>query len=87
MFHILILGLFAIAEAAPRVAYVPRFATIPEKYIVKFKQNIVSSASMQLKNGLMNRPDREYAMGDFYGFAGTLSTDEMKRLQASNLVR
>lgn len=86
MFHLLILALFATAEAAPHVADTNQFAAIPGKYIVKFKEHMVASASLELKNSLANRPDHDYSMRDFTGFAGTVSADEVQRLQASGLV-
>jgi hypothetical protein len=60
--------------------------TSSNKYIVKVKGDVHTSVEAQLKASLSAAPDHHYSMHDFRGFAGTLTTDELTRLESDNLV-
>lgn len=78
--------LLALAPAAVLAApLIEQANPIPGKYIVKFKSNSFSALD-SVKANLKNAPEHEYTIGSFSGFAGTLSTDELAKLQASSAV-
>jgi cerevisin len=60
---------------------------IAGKWIVKMKGDVTSQAEDDLRSSLSTRPDYEYAMPGFRGFAGSISDEELARLQASEHVR
>jgi len=86
MYSSLILALLPAAFAAPLLK--PRDTTlIANKFIVKFKGELHTTAIDEVKAALANTPDFEYSFGGFNGFAGTLSDEELTQLQASDAVR
>jgi hypothetical protein len=60
--------------------------TSSNKYIVKVKGDVHTSAEAQLKASLSAAPDHHYSLHGFRGFAGTLTTEELTRLESDNLV-
>ena len=86
MYHTLLLGLIPVALAAPFVN-VKRDDVIEGKYIVKLVGDVSTFAENELKNSISAAPDHEYSLPGFRGFAGTLTDQELAKLQASNQVR
>jgi len=85
MVAIVLLNLLSIALAAPLAEH-RRDDLIPGKYIVKFKNNLHSSAGKNLKALVAAPLDFEYSLEGFTGFASTLSDEEVTILQSSDLV-
>jgi cerevisin len=86
MYNSVLLALISCAFAAP-VIKVESPDAIAGKWIVKLKGDVTSFAENDLKSSIANKPDFEYSMSGFRGFAGTLSDEELTRLQASDYVR
>jgi len=85
MYSSLLLALLPTTFAAPLLR--PRDATlIANKFIVKFKGEVHTTAFDEVKASLASKPDFEYSFGGFNGFAGTLSDAELAQLQASDAV-
>jgi hypothetical protein len=84
MYSALLLALLPAAFAAPLIK--PRAPLVAGKYIVKFKGEIHTTAIDEAKASLASAPDFEYSFGGFNGFAGTLSDEELAKLQASDSV-
>lgn len=82
MYTSLLLALPVAALAAPLVQ---QRNAIPGKYIVKLKDDTVSTLS-SIKANLAKAPEHEYSFAGFNGFAGTLSATELANLQASSSV-
>lgn len=81
MYSSVLLALLPAVFAAPLIK--PRDATlIKDKYIVKFKGEV--SALDDAKALIANTPDFEYSI--INGFAGTLSEEEVAKLQALDSV-
>ena len=59
----------------------------PGRYIIKLRNDIGISATNQFKASLANTPSHDYNMAGFHGFAGTLTLEEIERLEASHEVR
>ncbi|KAF2853214.1 subtilisin-like protein, partial [Plenodomus tracheiphilus IPT5] len=60
---------------------------IPGKYIVKFSEDIHTSAIQNIKSSIVAPIDHDYSFLGFNGFAATLSPDEYTKLQKSKLVQ
>jgi cerevisin len=86
MYTPVILAVISCAFAAP-VIRVGSPDAIAGKWIVKLKGDVTSLAEIDLKASISNKPNFEYSMSGFRGFAGTLSDEELTRLQASDHVR
>lgn len=85
MYTSLLLALLPAAFAAPLIK--PRADTlIAGKYIVKFKGEVLTAAVDEVKTMVASAPDFEYSFGGFNGFAGTLSEEELEKLQALDTV-
>lgn len=80
--------LLAIAPAAALAApLLQQRDAIPGKYIIKFKSNTDTvSALASVKVAVSEAPEHEYSFGDFNGFAGSLSSAEVAKLQVSDSV-
>lgn len=79
MYKSLLLAFLPTAFAAPILA--PRDAAIiPGKYIVKFKGDFSANAVSAATASISKTPDFTYSV--FNGFAGTLSDEELAKLQA-----
>lgn len=85
MYSLIILALvsYVIAEI-PLNSY--KYPEIPGKYVVKFNTEQWSMANMRIKALLTFKPDYEYNMEGFKGFAGTLLPEEVQAIGASELV-
>lgn len=77
-----LLGLVAVTLAAP-LSSTERDDIIAGKYIVKLKEDISTAANEALKASIANSPDFEYMLPGFRGFAGTLSEEEVAKLESS----
>jgi cerevisin len=86
MYTPVLLSLISCAFAAP-VIRVSSPDAIAGKWIVKLKGDVTSLAEIDLKASITSKPDFEYSISGFRGFAGTLSDEELMRLQASDHVR
>ena len=86
MYVSLLFAIASIASAAPLLG-VDRRNAIPGKWIVKMKGDIATFAADDMKATLSKKPDYDYSMPGFRGFAGTLSDEELAQLQASDQVR
>jgi cerevisin len=86
MYTPVLLALVSCAFAAP-VIRVESPEAIIGKWIVKLKGDATSLAENDLKASIFSKLDFEYSMSGFRGFAGTLSDEEITRLQASDHVR
>jgi hypothetical protein len=86
MYTPLLLALLSCAFATPVIKYQGSNA-IAGKWIVKLKGDVTSLAENDLKASISIKPDFDYSMVGFRGFAGTLSDEELSRLQASDHVR
>jgi cerevisin len=78
--------LISCAFAAPLIR-IPSPDAIAGKWIVKLKGDVTALAENDLKASISSKPDFEYSMSGFRGFASTLSDEDLTRLQASNHVR
>jgi hypothetical protein len=82
------MALFAVissALAAP-VIKVDGADAIVGKWIVKLKGDVVSQGKKDLRTSFFTKPDHEYAMPGFRGFAGSMSGQEITQLRASEHV-
>ncbi|KAF1950987.1 hypothetical protein CC80DRAFT_509344 [Byssothecium circinans] len=79
MYKSLLLALLPAAFAAPLVK--PRDAVVSRKYIVKFKGDFSTQAIELAKASIAKSPNFTYKI--FNGFAGSLSDEEVKKLQAN----
>ncbi|KAH9861194.1 hypothetical protein IAQ61_010931 [Plenodomus lingam] len=59
---------------------------VPGKYIVKFKEDIHTSAVQDIRSMVSASLDHEYSFPGFLGFASTLSEEEFARLLKSDFV-
>lgn len=82
MLFSLIFALLPAASAAP-VNETEGKDIIQGQYIVKFKADSGSYTDL----GIKTKPNFEYTMKGFYGFAGNLTNEEFKRLSTSPKVR
>lgn len=84
----ILLALFAYALAHPLTDDPParNTRTSFNRYIVKMKGDAQTYAEAQLKASLSTAPDHTYSMRGFRGFAGVLTTEELARLEAQDLV-
>ncbi|KAF1831529.1 subtilisin-like protein [Decorospora gaudefroyi] len=78
-------ALVACVIAAPLIR-VRSADAVTGKWIVKLKGDISSLAEEDLQTSLSTKPDFRYSMDGFRGFAGTLSDEEITRLQASDRI-
>jgi cerevisin len=58
-----------------------------DKYIIKFKSDVTTTAVADLKALLISTPTHEYSMPGFHGFASALTTEELAHLHHSDQVR
>lgn len=86
MYFILLSLLASLVTATPLVK-APGSKAIANKWIVKLKDNVATMAADGVKAAISTKPDYQYSMPGFRGFAGTLSDDEVALLQASDQVR
>jgi hypothetical protein len=86
MYTPLLLALLSCAFAAPVIRSQGSEA-IAGKWIVKLKGDVTSLAENDLRASISTSPDFDYSMAGFRGFAGTLSDEELARLQDSEHVR
>ncbi|KAL7775283.1 hypothetical protein CFE70_006201 [Pyrenophora teres f. teres 0-1] len=56
---------------------------IAGKWIVKMKGDVATLAEDDLTASISSQPDYRYAMSGFRGFSGTLTSEELSRLQTS----
>lgn len=59
---------------------------VPGKYIVKFKEDIHTSAVQDIRSMVSASLDHEYSFPGFLGFASTLSEEEFARLLKSDFI-
>jgi hypothetical protein len=85
MYAPLLFALLSCAIAAP-VIELKDSDLIAGKWIVKLKGDVTSFAENELKASISTKPDFDYSMTGFRGFAGTLSDEELTLLQASEHV-
>ncbi|KAG9193794.1 cerevisin [Alternaria panax] len=85
MYTTLILALLSSALAAP-LSRVDGTDAVPGKYIIKLKGDVTSQAEDDLRASISAKPDYQYAMSSFRGFAGSMSDEELTRLQVSEHV-
>ena len=86
MFIPLIFILLSSTLAAP-LTKVDGADAVPGKYIVKLKGDVTSLAEDSLTASISTKPDFRYSIPGFRGFAGSISDEELTRLQASEHVR
>ncbi|KAF2739732.1 subtilisin-like serine protease-like protein PR1A [Polyplosphaeria fusca] len=85
MYKSLLLALLPYALGAPLIT--PRgSALVPGKYIVKFNAGVAKEKIDEAKALLANSPDHEYDFGGFTGFAGSISSTTVSKLQALDAV-
>ncbi|KAH7083071.1 subtilisin-like protease Pr1A [Paraphoma chrysanthemicola] len=60
--------------------------SLSDKYIVKLKGDVHTYAEAQLKASLSSPPDHHFSMNGFRGFAGSLTADELARLETEHMV-
>jgi hypothetical protein len=76
-----LLALLPVALAAPLLT--PRAGTvIKDRYIVKFKDSEMSTASDAAMSLLPKAPAHVYNLGKFKGFAAEFNTEVLSKLQA-----
>ena len=80
------LALLPAVFAAPLIK-AKRADVIAGKYIVKLKGDMSTTSADDLKASVAATPDHEYSMSGFQGWAGSLTDDEVSRLQAEDQVR
>lgn len=80
-----LLTLLPLTLAAPLIN-VRRQDAIAGKYIVKYKGDMSTLAEDEIKSNLKDKPDFEYSLPGFRGFAGSLSDAELAQLKSSNAV-
>lgn len=86
MYTPLFLVLLSSAFAAPLIK-VDSTDAVAGKYIVKLKGDVTSKAEEGLTAPITANIDFKYTMSGFRGFAGSISDQELTRLQASEHAR
>jgi cerevisin len=86
MYTPLFLVLLSSAFAAPLIK-VDSTDAVAGKYIVKLKGDVTSKAEEDLTAPIAANIDFKYTMSGFRGFAGSISDQELTRLQASEHAR
>lgn len=85
MYTSLLLALLPYALGAPLI--IPRgSALVPGKFIVKFNAGAAKESIEEAKALLANSPDHEYDFGGFTGFAGSISSTTVSKLQTLDAV-
>ena len=77
--------LLALAPAVLAAPLIQQSNPIPGKYIVKFKDDAITAFG-SVKAQISNAPEFEYTQTGFKGFAGSLSAEEVSKLQADQSV-
>ncbi|CAE7179966.1 hypothetical protein PTNB85_02541 [Pyrenophora teres f. teres] len=85
MYILFLFTLFSTAIAAPLIVARAEDA-IAGKWIVKMKGDVATLAEDDLTASISSQPDYRYAMSGFRGFSGTLTSEELSRLQTSEHV-
>jgi hypothetical protein len=82
------LALFVVISSAlaASVIKVDGADAIAGKWIVKLKGDMTSQGEDDLRTSMSTKPDHEYAMPGFRGFAGSISDEDITQLQASEHV-
>ena len=80
-----LLALLPAVLAAPLIK-AKRGDAISNKYIIKLKGDIALTSGVDIKATIAAIPDFEYMLTGFRGFAASLSTEELEKLQASDQV-
>lgn len=80
-----LLALISLVVAAP-LTRVDGEDGIAGRWIVKMKGDVATQAHDDLMASMSTKPDYEYAMPGFRGFAGSISEEELVRLQTSEHV-
>ena len=77
--------LLALAPAVLAAPLIEQSNPIPGKYIVKFKDDAITAFG-SIKAQISNAPEFEYTQTGFKGFAGSLSAEEVSKLQSDSSV-
>ena len=77
----------AVAAPTPHELQQNDLVIIPNKYIIKLKEDVTALAATDLKASFSNGFSHEYEMTTFRGFAGTFTAEEKAILEASGAVR
>lgn len=85
MYTPVFLALISLVVAAP-LTRIDGADAIAGKWIVKMKGDVATQAHNNLMASMSTKPDHEYAMPGFRGFSGSISEEELVRLQASEHV-
>ncbi|KAI4658219.1 uncharacterized protein J4E79_007201 [Alternaria viburni] len=85
MYTPVLFALISLVFAAP-LTRVDGEDGIAGRWIVKMKGDVATQAHDDLMASMSTKPDHEYAMPGFRGFAGSISEEELVRLQASEHV-
>jgi hypothetical protein len=89
MLLIFFFALPSVALAFPSIGRLRQAESSPSpgKYIVKLRNDVTTTVVSDLKSFLKHTPTHEYSMPGFVGFASTLTTGDLARLQHSEQVR
>ena len=85
MYTPVLFALISLVFAAP-LTRVDGEDGIAGRWIVKMKGDVATQAHDDLMASMSTKPDYEYAMPGFRGFASSISDEELVRLQASEHV-
>lgn len=85
MYTPVLLALISLVVAAP-LTRVDGEDGIAGRWIVKMKGDVATQAHDDLMASMSTKPDYEYAMPGFRGFSGSISEEELVRLQTSEHV-
>ncbi|KAI4944138.1 hypothetical protein J4E91_008993 [Alternaria rosae] len=85
MYTPVFLALISLVVAAPLIR-IDGADAIAGKWIVKMKGDVAMQAHINLMTSMSTKPDHEHAMPGFRGFSGSISEEELVRLQASEHV-
>jgi cerevisin len=86
MYIFVICSLFCGTIASPYSTFAHNDDVGLKKYIVKFKEDVDFRATAHIQSSLAFKPDHEYSMDGFYGFAGTMLDEEVLSIESSQLV-
>lgn len=86
MYRFLLFALLPYTLAAPLIKADDKATAVPGRWIVKLKDGLTALAMAEIKATILVKPEFEYGIAEFRGFAGALSDEELTLLQASDQV-